>query len=168
MQAGTKQEGLSHGVSLWPNCLLAPWRRGPLPRECWCLRLTWPFPKPELSPECSASSLMGPRSSLHFPSSSGSHTLPSREVSSSHVPSISPLTHTYMFLMCSLQSTAWRLPLVFTSALPCCHLSSGPLLDTKVTDKEARGPREDKWRAFVWTADIRVIRHPVCLVAVWF
>lgn len=116
MQAGTKQEGLSHGVSLWPNCLLAPWRRGPLPRECWCLRLTWPFPKPELSPECSASSLMGPRSSLHSPSSSVSHTLPSREVSSSHVPSISPPTH--MFLMCSLQSTAWRLPLVFTQPCP--------------------------------------------------
>lgn len=54
------------------------------------LILKWFQGKPELSPECSASSLMGPRSSPHSPSSSVSHTLPSREVSSSHVPSTTP------------------------------------------------------------------------------
>lgn len=75
------------------------------------LILKWLQGKPELSPECSASSLMGPRSSPHSPSSSVSHTLPSREVSSSHVPSISPMCSSCVlskaqhgtYLLCALQ-----------------------------------------------------------------
>lgn len=113
--------------------------------------LKWFQGKPELSSEFSASSLMGPRSSPHPPSSS---LFPTHCHPESPAPHMSPHLPPMCFSCVLSPSKAWHSPLVGTSALPCSHLFSGPLLDIEVTDKETRGPGEDKWWAHVWAAGL--------------
>lgn len=99
--------------------------------------LKWFQGKPELSPKCSASPLMASRSFPHplFP-----HIVIQRG---------QLLTWSPMCLPCAPPRVFFCSPLMGTLSLLGSHLSSGPLLNTTVTEKETRDPGRTSYEAEV-------------------